>query len=358
MKSLVLLLCLAQLWGCHSVPHSLGLVYRQPACDDPEIEKAAQVAVDYLNQHLLHGYKHTLNQIDKAKVWPRRPFGEVYELEIDTLETTCHARDPTPLANCPVRQVSQHAVEGDCDFHVLKQDNQLTVLHAKCHSTPDSAEDVRKVCSDCPLLIPLNDTRVVHAAQAALAAFNARHNGSYFKLVEISRAQLVPLPESTLVEFVVAATDCVAKEVIEPTNCNLLAEKQYGFCKTTLTEKLGGEEVAVTCTVFHTQPQPDVAKTADPIPAVEQPAPALPSAGPPAPSVTLGHVMVAVRPRPPQNWAHYDLRNSFSGVASAESASGEAFPPETPPKVTHPGAAGPGGPLVRPCPGKVRHFKL
>lgn len=55
----------------------------------------------------------------------------------------------------------------------------------------DSAEDVRKVCSDCPLLIPLNDTRVVHAAQAALAAFNARHNGSYFKLVEISRAQLV-----------------------------------------------------------------------------------------------------------------------------------------------------------------------
>jgi hypothetical protein len=39
---------------------------------------------------------------------PQRPFGEVYELEIDTLETTCHARDPTPLANCPVRQVSQH----------------------------------------------------------------------------------------------------------------------------------------------------------------------------------------------------------------------------------------------------------
>lgn len=55
----------------------------------------------------------------------------------------------------------------------------------------DSAEDVRKVCPSCPLLAPLNDTKVVHAVDAALAAFNARNNGSYFQLVEVSRAQLV-----------------------------------------------------------------------------------------------------------------------------------------------------------------------
>lgn len=55
----------------------------------------------------------------------------------------------------------------------------------------DSAEDVLKVCPDCPLLAPLNDTRVVHAVEAALAAFNARNNGSYYQLVEVSRAQLV-----------------------------------------------------------------------------------------------------------------------------------------------------------------------
>lgn len=39
---------------------------------------------------------------------PQRPFGEVYELEVDTLETTCHVLDPTPLANCSVRQVAEH----------------------------------------------------------------------------------------------------------------------------------------------------------------------------------------------------------------------------------------------------------
>lgn len=62
----------------------------------------------------------------------------------------------------------------------------------------DSAEDVRKVCRDCPLLAPLNDTRVVHAAEAALAAFNARNNGSNFQLEEISRAQLVVKTEILL----------------------------------------------------------------------------------------------------------------------------------------------------------------
>lgn len=39
---------------------------------------------------------------------PQRPSGEVYELEFDTLETTCHALDITPLANCSVRTVTQH----------------------------------------------------------------------------------------------------------------------------------------------------------------------------------------------------------------------------------------------------------
>lgn len=71
MKSLALLLCLAQLWGCHAAPHIPGLVYRELDCDDPETEQAALVAVDYINNHVLQGYKHTLNQIDKVKVWPR-----------------------------------------------------------------------------------------------------------------------------------------------------------------------------------------------------------------------------------------------------------------------------------------------
>ena len=34
-----------------------------------------------------------------------------------------------------------------------------------------------------------------------------------------------PLPKSVYVEFAVAATDCAAKDVMDPAKCNLLAEK-------------------------------------------------------------------------------------------------------------------------------------
>lgn len=72
MKSLIPLLVLAQLWACHSIPlQSIAPVLRLPKCDDPEVEEAALAAVDYINQHLHQGYKHTLNRIDKVKVWPR-----------------------------------------------------------------------------------------------------------------------------------------------------------------------------------------------------------------------------------------------------------------------------------------------
>lgn len=71
MRTLTLLLCLAQLLGCRSVPVGTALAYREPNCDDPETEQAALAAVDYINNRVLRGYKHTLNQIDKVRVWPR-----------------------------------------------------------------------------------------------------------------------------------------------------------------------------------------------------------------------------------------------------------------------------------------------
>lgn len=352
MKSLVLLLCFAQLWGCQSAPQGAGLGFRELACDDPETEHVALIAVDYLNKHLLQGFRQILNQIDKVKVWSRQPFGEVYELEIDTLETICHALDPTPLANCSVRQQTEHAVEGDCDFHILKQDGQFSVLHAQCHSTPDSAEDVRKFCPRCPILIRFNDTNVVHTVKTALAAFNAQNNGTYFKLVEISRAQNVPFPVSTLVEFVIAATDCTGQEVTDPAKCNLLAEKQYGFCKATLIHRLGGEDVSVACKLFQTQPQPANANPAGPAPTVGQAAPVAPPAGPPE-SVVVGPVAVPLGL--PDHRTHHDLRHAFSPVASVESASGEVLHS---PKVGQPGDAGAAGPAAPLCPGRVRYFKI
>ncbi|KAK2505215.1 hypothetical protein MC885_011139 [Smutsia gigantea] len=359
MKSLVLLLFLAQLWGCHSAPHNPGLGYRQPNCDDPEVEEAALAAVEYINKHRLQGYKHTLNQIDKVKVWTRRPTGEVYELETDLLETTCHVRDPTPVANCSVRQLEEHAVEGDCDFRILKLDNQFSILSAKCDSSPDSAEDVHKVCPACPLLAPLNDTRVVHAVKVALATFNAQNNGSYFQLVEVSRAKISLLPPSILLEFVVATTDCAAGEAVDSAKCNLLADKVYGFCKAMVTEKVGGADVAVTCTVFPKepvvlQPQPDGTDAEATTSVVGAALPVPPAAAQVVGPLLVRDVPVAL----PVHQTHYDLRIGFAGVASVESASGEAFHVEKIPNEAQPAVVFAPGPVLRPCPGRIRHFRV
>uniref|UniRef100_A0A8C0JYC5 Alpha-2-HS-glycoprotein n=1 Tax=Canis lupus dingo TaxID=286419 RepID=A0A8C0JYC5_CANLU len=340
MKSLALFLCLAQLWGCHSVPVGPALVYRELDCDDPETEQAALVAVDYINNHVLRGYKHTLNQIDKVKVWPRRPMGEVFELEIDTLETTCHVLDPTPLANCSVRPQMQHAVEGDCDFRLLKQDGQFTVV-VHTSGTPWS---VQHRCPRCCL------------PASASPPFQVKS----CCLINIFMYSPQPLPPSTYVEFAVAATDCVAAEVTDPAKCNLLAEKQYGFCKATLTEKVGGEDVAVTCTVFQTQPQPDGTEAVGPT-VVADPGVTVPEASPdlPAAALVVGPVVVAIPEAPlPEHRAHYDLRHAFMGVASVESASGEAFHVGKVPKVVQPDVAVAAGPVVHPCPGRIRHFKI
>ncbi|XP_037694713.1 alpha-2-HS-glycoprotein [Choloepus didactylus] len=363
MKSLVLLLCLVQLWGCHSAPHGPELGFRKLNCDDPETEQVAQVALDYINDHLVMGYKHVLNQIDKAKWWFRRPMGEIYELEIDTLETTCHAREPTRAENCTVRQVAEHAVEGDCEVRLLKLDGQLRVVFIKCDSSPDSAEDVRKVCADCPLLVSINHAKVVHAVEEALAAFNSQSNGSYYLLEEISRAQLVPFPASTYVEFVVAASDCVAKEVTDPAKCKLLAEKQYAFCKATLFEKDGGEEVAVTCKVFQTQPVVPTPQPEDTVEALRTPGVGLsvPTTPTDQPATALeGKPMVVEPPPGPPlvHRKHHDLRHTFPGMHSLESASGEVFSPVKPHVEVKPGVLLPGSPVVHPCPGRIRHFKV
>lgn len=92
------------------------------------------------------------------------------------------------------------------------------------------------------------------------------------------------------------------------------------------------------------QPQPDNSSVATP-----------PANLPEAPVVS-GPLLVAAPPLPvPAHRAHYDLRHTFMGVTSVESASGEVGKA---PNVAQPSVAVAAGPVVHPCPGRIRHFKI
>lgn len=109
------------------------------------------------------------------------------------------------------------------------------------------------------------------------------------------------------------------------------------------------------------RPQPDGAEAGPLTTAPGSAGPALSPAGQPAASLVVGPRAVAAPPMPPPVYpAHYDLRHAFSGVASVESASGEAFHVGKTPKVVQPSIPAPEGPVpvVRPCPGRIRHFKI
>uniref|UniRef100_A0A8C7E9P0 Alpha-2-HS-glycoprotein-like n=1 Tax=Nothoprocta perdicaria TaxID=30464 RepID=A0A8C7E9P0_NOTPE len=188
MKVLVALILLAQLPIHQAVPAApppppLG-------CDDPEAEAAAALAVNYINDHSHHGYKFALNRIENVRVLPQVSGELVLFLELDLLETKCHILNPIPLENCTVRSFEEHAVEGDCDVKLQNLDGKLSVVASKCHSHADSAEDVIRVCPDCPLLETLNNTEVLTGVAAALNEHNGKTAGAYLKLLEIGRARI------------------------------------------------------------------------------------------------------------------------------------------------------------------------
>nr|XP_020666225.1 alpha-2-HS-glycoprotein [Pogona vitticeps] len=238
MRSLIALVLLGQILGCTAVsPPFIPLRPQLLPCDLPEVEHAAEIAVNHINTHTVHGYKYVLNRIEKAKMIPRRPHGEIYFLEMELLETRCHVLSPVPAANCSVRARHEHAVEGDCNVKLLKHEGEFKVLNVHCHSTPDSAEDVVRLCPDCPLLLPLNNANVVSAVNTALAHFNAENNSIHYQLLEISRGQISVLPPATHVEFAIVLSNCSAQEAQDlAQDCKPLTgeHSQFGFCKATV----------------------------------------------------------------------------------------------------------------------------
>nr|XP_034989718.1 alpha-2-HS-glycoprotein [Zootoca vivipara] len=239
-----------------------------PACDDLETEQMANFAVDHINAKNNHGYKFALNRIEMVKVLPRRPFGKVAFIELDLLETECHVSNPLPAENCTIRPQTQHAVEGDCNVKLLIVDGGYKMLSSHCHSTPDSVEDIRNLCPDCPTLSRLDDPKLKEAADSGLAKFNAENvDGTHYQLLELSRGLSTHMPLGTHVEFAIAATNCSREQVQDPAeHCQVVTGEhaRNGFCKSSVIQlppvpvpdgapKPPAEDVTVDCTLYDHQ---------------------------------------------------------------------------------------------------------
>ncbi|XP_018586568.1 alpha-2-HS-glycoprotein 2 [Scleropages formosus] len=225
---------------------------RRPPCDSPEVEQAALIAQDYINSHHKHGYKFILNQIDEIKIIEKPDGGETYLMEVDLLETTCHVLDPTPLANCSVREKHLMHVDSDCDVALTKEKDVLTVKAYKCKTKPDSRE---QMCLGCIDMVHLNHTEGLDLVTESLIAYNTKSSDNpdqaRFALLEVTRlsAQVVGGGHRYFAEFAIVETNCT---VNEKESCVFLNHTvaRHGFC----VAKTVGNDVDVDCNIFENVP--------------------------------------------------------------------------------------------------------
>ncbi|KAL7991026.1 hypothetical protein Chor_014456 [Crotalus horridus] len=209
MNSLVALVLLGQIIGSTLSSQVRGDL----ECDDKEAKEWADIAVRYINEHKLHGYKQALNVIKNILVVPWNGDLVAVFLKLNLLETECHVLDPTPVENCTVRPQNNHAVEMDCDAKIMFDVVTFkTDVFVKCHSTPDSVENVRRNCPKCPILLPRNDSHVVDSVEYLLNKHNEKLSGHVYEVLEISRGQHKSEPEAFYVEFAIVEVNCTAQE--------------------------------------------------------------------------------------------------------------------------------------------------
>uniref|UniRef100_A0A8C5M6W9 Alpha 2-HS glycoprotein n=1 Tax=Leptobrachium leishanense TaxID=445787 RepID=A0A8C5M6W9_9ANUR len=315
-------------------------IYKYLNCDDPEAINAALFAVGSINRNHNHGYKQTLNRIEKVKVQAVKPDQEVFYMELDVLETKCPSVSPTSVENCAVRPIIEQAVEGDCYVKLLKQGGNFTSLGARCKSELDSAENMYEICPTCSSLAKLNDTRVIHAVDVSLVNFNSGNNTVFYQLHEIGRAQ-IQAPGAVNVEYVIAATNCSKDDANSGLSACVVqtgAAAHYGGCSGVVVKPEGAadEQITVKCDIYDPQPEQEQ----------QVAAPSDPSA--------------AQHPIRPHDHYHHNLRHSTGGLHSSESSSMEHHAEAGAKHAVRRALTGvpipPNRPQVVRCPGNKKHF--
>ncbi|XP_012680749.2 alpha-2-HS-glycoprotein 1 [Clupea harengus] len=278
-------------------------------CSEEDKEAASKVAEHFINHHHHRGYKFRVKDILSAKTEKKGDSECQLLLELSLGETKCHIIDPKPLEKCDIREAHDTEVKSKCSVTVKETEGKATIEKFSCTTDAVPAEELVKICPDCPSLIPLHDPEGLKSVRSAVQKF---HDDSkpihYFRLMEVGRmsSQWMFMGMSIFADFAIVETNCSSDVKPEDQDsCLTLCdhEARHGFCESTL---LGSGEVDVQCqifevqndTIFHHHPPPTAPNCTLPVPhmdpASHPPFHALPEglpghAGPPGPPGPPGH---------------------------------------------------------------------
>nr|XP_046157693.1 LOW QUALITY PROTEIN: alpha-2-HS-glycoprotein [Oncorhynchus gorbuscha] len=222
-------------------------------CNDKAVEKLSKLALTYINEDRTEGYKFALNRISNVHLHAQGPAGNVYYLRLDVLETKCHVRSSKPWKRCDVRPFMETQISGNCNTTILHTATGYSYLYSyDCTLVPDPPEKLQQICPACPVLLPIDSPRAVHAAGLTLYKFNTQSTlPSSLALQNITRAsvQSGPVP-ATFVEYTVQECREGYVGMCVPTDNS---GDPAGFCKGAVYGPIGQPDMDVSCEIFHPQ---------------------------------------------------------------------------------------------------------
>ncbi|KAG2463144.1 FETUB protein, partial [Polypterus senegalus] len=179
--------------------HFGGLVENALVYISGSVERAARLAVTYINEDRKEGYKFSLNRINN-----------VY--------------------------VHEQKVSGRCKTIVYsKPDGSSVLYNYDCNLIPDQPDAVHRVCPKCPLLIDVKSPAAIQAAGILLKKYNEEsHLRNYFSIDQITRASTQNKPkEAYFVEFTIRDTECLKQdESVDDLKCRKTSSDSGGIGNT------------------------------------------------------------------------------------------------------------------------------
>ncbi|KAJ7986210.1 hypothetical protein DPEC_G00337600 [Dallia pectoralis] len=237
-------------------------------CNTKSVEKLSKLAITYINEDRAEGYKFALNRISNVQLHTQGPAGNVYYLFLDVLETICHVRSRKPWKRCDVRPFMETQISGNCNTTILHTAEGYSYLYSyDCTLMPDPPEKLQQTCPTCPLLLPVDSSKAIHAAGLTLHRFNTQSTlPSSIALQNLTRASTQTNPVSAIfVEYTVQECHKGSVGLCVPAD---KSGDPAGFCKGAVYGDIDQPDVEVACEIFHPQGIDAVYDATHPLPPV------------------------------------------------------------------------------------------
>ncbi|CAI5636801.1 unnamed protein product [Oreochromis niloticus] len=214
-------------------------------CSEGNGPAAADKAVHHINEYHDHGYKFRLHEVQGNSV-EQVDGGCNVKLQLDLRETKCHTTNPKPFEDCELREETERAVKANCTVLMTIKDGDATITKYECDTRQvNTNSEMVRICPDCPVLLPLNNSEGLKSVHEATTEFNKNtSNQHYYVLKEVGRISSGYIMTSGMnyyAEFALVETRCPMGSRIVIEACTPLCpdRARHAFCKSSYSSENG-----------------------------------------------------------------------------------------------------------------------